>query len=101
MAECSGDPHPGYRIVEILDIDFEEEFVVEVRVQGCDVAALFEVVHVVEKGNALLEERQHAPTTALAFLIRYEKPLTARSILEVVIDDHGSWRPYPQFRSEV
>ena len=69
--------------------------------QGSDVAAFFEVVHVVGKCDAPLEVGKHAPTSTLALFIRNEEPLTARPIFELVIFDHGSWRPYPRFRSEV
>jgi hypothetical protein len=100
IAQGARYAHSGDGIVEVLDVNFEEEFFVEVGVQSRDVAALSKVIHVIGKDDASLEVFKHPIAAPDAFIVWLKEPLTARPILEVVIDDHGSWRPYPQFQSE-
>ena len=59
------------------------------------------VEEIVWKIDALRKERDDPLAFALTSFVGNENKFTARSIFEFVILDHGSWRPYPQFRSEV
>jgi hypothetical protein len=43
-----------------------KKMIVEMCVKGCDMAALFKVIHVIGEDDAPLEIRKHALTTTLA-----------------------------------
>jgi hypothetical protein len=59
MTKCAGYPHSCDRMVEILDIDFEEKSVFDVGVQSRNVATLFIVVEITGKIE-FGKELQHA-----------------------------------------
>jgi hypothetical protein len=49
MTECTGNAHSRDRIVKVLDVDFEEEPVFDMGMQGRNMAALFVVIEILGK----------------------------------------------------
>ena len=61
MTKCAGYPHSCDRMVEILDIDFEEKSVFDVGVQCRNVAATLFIIVVEIRGKIEFgKELQHA-----------------------------------------
>jgi hypothetical protein len=63
----------------------KKTMIVEMCARGCDMAALFKVIHVIGEDDARLEIRKHALTTTLALVVRDEEPLTSRPIFGTIV----------------